>query len=360
MKKIALLLCCIFTLSAAAQKKDDRKFLTGAVTMGNGMVVFKQNYKVEGKSSVEILNLLQKYVETKLVKGENSLEQSRITDLDKGKGLLAASIAETLYFRRSALVTHSTRFFYQLIYRTDKDGFSVEMRRLRYSYDEMKTNGDPALLNAEEWITDNEALNKNKTKLTRIAGKFRKFTILRKDNIFAESAAAVGGVPTDDAWLDKHIGKCEGKDHKCDKAAGNYEGMGHKCDKAAGKCKGKEHKCDKAAGKCEGKEHKCDKAAGKCEGKEHKCDKTAGKCEGMGHKCDKAAGKCKGKEHKCDKAAGKCEGKEHKCDKAAGKCEGKEHKCDKAAGKCEGKEHKCDKAAGKCEGKTENCKEHNK
>ena len=37
---------------------------------------------------------------------------------------------------------------------------------------------------AENWITDKYGLNKNKTKLSRMSGKFRKKTIDRKDEIF--------------------------------------------------------------------------------------------------------------------------------------------------------------------------------
>ena len=184
MKKIALLLCCIFTLSAAAQKKDDSKYLAGAITMEDGYVVFKQNFTVPGKTSCEILNQLNDYIQTKLVQGENSLEQSRITEIDKEKGLISASIAENLYFKRAALVTHFTRFFYQLIYRVQNEAFSIEMRRLRYSYDEMKTNGEPALLTAEEWITDAVAVNKKGTRLYPRSGKFRMMTVERVQEIF--------------------------------------------------------------------------------------------------------------------------------------------------------------------------------
>ena len=37
-------------------------------------------------------------------------------------------------------------------------------------------------------------MNKSKTKLTRVSGKFRKFTIDRKDEIFLGAARAVGAV----------------------------------------------------------------------------------------------------------------------------------------------------------------------
>ena len=41
---------------------------------------------------------------------------------------------------------------------------------------------------------DEEALNKNKTKRTRVGGKFRRFTIDRKDEIFTGAARTVGAV----------------------------------------------------------------------------------------------------------------------------------------------------------------------
>ena len=45
---------------------------------------------------------------------------------------------------------------------------------------------------AEKWITAEEAMNKAKTKLLKIPGKFRRFTIDRKDEIFRGAAKAAG------------------------------------------------------------------------------------------------------------------------------------------------------------------------
>ena len=39
-------------------------------------------------------------------------------------------------------------------------------------------------MRAEEWITDENALNKKKDNLSKYSGKFRRKTIDRKDNIF--------------------------------------------------------------------------------------------------------------------------------------------------------------------------------
>ena len=71
----------------------------------------------------------------------------------------------------------------------DEGKFNVEMRIIRYISDDMP-NQQP--YSAEKWITDEEAMNKAKTKLLKIPGKFRRFTIDRKDEIFRGAAKAAG------------------------------------------------------------------------------------------------------------------------------------------------------------------------
>ena len=67
------------------------------------------------------------------------------------------------------------------------------MRNLRYLYDDIP---NAEVYRAEDWITDSEALNKSKTKLLRLPGKFRRFTIDRKDAIFRGAARATGAIRT--------------------------------------------------------------------------------------------------------------------------------------------------------------------
>ena len=55
------------------------------------------------------------------------------------------------------------------------------MSNIRYLYDEHR---NPQRLKAEDWIVDEESLNKKKTKLLPIRGKFRRKTIDRKDFLF--------------------------------------------------------------------------------------------------------------------------------------------------------------------------------
>ncbi len=194
MKK--LLLCCLLacmTQAVLAQRSAvDQRYLAGAVPLVNGFVQFDSTYTVAGKSRGELYSALKQYVQSALVNGPEHLPQARITEADSLNGVIAASIEEYLYFKRTAWSTHRVRFYYQLVYQITDGQFSVCMRRLHYMYDpEVSPVGQEADYRAEQWITDKEALSSNGTKLTRVGGKFRRFTIDRKDEIFAASMQAV-------------------------------------------------------------------------------------------------------------------------------------------------------------------------
>ena len=55
------------------------------------------------------------------------------------------------------------------------------MTNIFYLYDEERV---ATTYKAEEWITDKWGLKKNKDKLSRVSGKFRRKTIDRKDYLF--------------------------------------------------------------------------------------------------------------------------------------------------------------------------------
>lgn len=192
-RKLFLLLFLISPLLLMGQSSDLSKYLEGAVPVVNGQVTFEKTYQVPGKSRAEIYVLLKDYTLNQIINGPNHLEQCSFTETDSINGILAASIEENLYFKRKAWVTHYVRFYYQLIYRIDDGNFSVQMRRMYYLYDDDKREEE---YRAENWIVDSEALNKKKDGLTRISGKFRKYTIDRKDEIFKGAAKSVGVTPS--------------------------------------------------------------------------------------------------------------------------------------------------------------------
>ena len=201
MKKSLFLLCVLFlgvTHNNWAQTTDKAQILTtdnylkGAVTEKNGVVVFEETFIVPGKSKVDIFDSLKNYTQS-IVTGENHLPQSRITELSPNKDIIAASVEETLWFKRTALVSDFARFFYQLVFEVSDGQFKVMLLRIRYIYEPMATPGQDNVMLAEEWITDKEALKKDGTQLRRgTSKKFRIATIDRKNQLFRGAGRACG------------------------------------------------------------------------------------------------------------------------------------------------------------------------
>jgi colicin import membrane protein len=76
-----------------------------------------------------------------------------------------------------------TVFNYTIIANCSDGHLNLTLSRINYAY-ELDRDNDGMEVNAEEWITDENALNKAKTKLLKYSGKFRRKTIDRKDEIF--------------------------------------------------------------------------------------------------------------------------------------------------------------------------------
>lgn len=201
MKKSLFLLCVLFlggTHNNWAQTTDKAQILTtdnylkGAVTEKNGVVVFEETFIVPGKSKADIFDSLKNYTQS-IVTGENHLPQSRITELSPNNDVISASVEETLWFKRTALVSDFARFFYQLVFEVSDGQFKVTLLRLRYIYEPMATPGQDNVMLAEEWITDKEALKKDGTQLRRgTSKKFRVATIDRKNELFRGAGRACG------------------------------------------------------------------------------------------------------------------------------------------------------------------------
>ena len=172
--------------SAATAANPDAKYLGGAVTEVDGRVVFQTTVKAPGKSKQQIHDLLLEFM-TKLTKEPNQFEQSRIVLDGKENGdQVVGSYQEWLVFKNKPLNLDRTRLFYHLIADCSDGEATVRMTRINYLYDEER---DPQTYLAEDWITDRYGLNKSKTKLARVSGKFRRKTIDRKDYLFAQIEA---------------------------------------------------------------------------------------------------------------------------------------------------------------------------
>ena len=166
-------------VAEAVKVNPDEKYLRGAVPEVDGKVVFTTTIDAPGKSASEIYTILHDYV-AKMIKAKNQLN-SRLVIEDTDKNMLAATFEEWLVFKNNAFVLDRTRFYFLLEVQCENGKANVTMCRIHYLYEE---NRKPQHYTAEEWITDEECMNKNHTKLYRMNGKFRRKTIDRKDFIF--------------------------------------------------------------------------------------------------------------------------------------------------------------------------------
>ena len=158
----------------------DAKYLTGAVPVVDGKVVFSTTLEAPGKSADEIYDIILKYM-LRMAKEKNQFETSQVAIKDSVKHFIAGSYQEWLVFKNSGLSLDRTRFKYTLMAQCEDGKAEITLSRITYLYEEQR---NPQHYTAEEWITDENALRKNKEKLLPISGKFRRKTIDRKDFLF--------------------------------------------------------------------------------------------------------------------------------------------------------------------------------
>ena len=157
----------------------NEKYLRGAVPLVDGKVVFSKTIKAPGKSAAQIYTILHDYIE-KMTKASYQIHSLLVVE-DTEKHKIGASFEEWLVFKKAALMLDQTRLYYVLEVNCKDGEAEVSFSRIHYLYDEYR---DPQKLKAEEWITDDVAVNKKNTKLYPFMGKFRRKTIDRKDFIF--------------------------------------------------------------------------------------------------------------------------------------------------------------------------------
>ena len=157
----------------------NEKYLRGAVPLVDGKVVFSKTIEAPGKSADQIYTILHDYIE-KMTKASYQIHSLFVVE-DTENHKIGATFEEWLVFKKAALMLDQTRLYY-VIEVNCKDGEAeVSFSRIHYLYDEYRK---PQKLKAEEWITDDVAVNKKNTKLYPFMGKFRRKTIDRKDFIF--------------------------------------------------------------------------------------------------------------------------------------------------------------------------------
>lgn len=184
-KYIALFLICL-PLMAVAQ--TDNKYLEGAVPVNNDKVEFSTELQVPAMTKQQIYDTMLDWANNKFQPKDKF--NARVLYTNPQDGSIAVGGEEYMVFSSSALSLDRTRIYYLLSIVCDNGKCQIDMNRIRYWYNEARDGGEK--YTAEEWITDEMALNKAKTKLAPVCGKFRKKTIDLKDELFAEMRSALG------------------------------------------------------------------------------------------------------------------------------------------------------------------------
>lgn len=175
-------------LANGTTAKLDMKYLAGAITYNDeNKIEFTLDTDANGKTAKQIYDIVLKYM-SELTQNDQNIA-SRVALVNDAEHVIANTMDEWLVFSQSFISLDRTEFKYQLIARISDNHLNLSLCRIIYNYEEGRSTGfkEPA----EEVISDKIALNKKQNDLAKIFGKFRRCTIDRKDQIFAELAALV-------------------------------------------------------------------------------------------------------------------------------------------------------------------------
>lgn len=184
MKKFFVaLLCSVFSLAIAAQDANSPKYGLGTVPVDdNGTVTFSETFAIpQGMTQDDCYNLLLNWAKGRFAKPYSY--SGRILNEDNQTHRFIFHVEEMIVFKRNAVVADESRITYNFSVVVNNSNITVKMTDIKYRYEENREGGGQAFT-AEEWITDDEAFNKKKTKFLKRTGKFRIKTIDLKDALF--------------------------------------------------------------------------------------------------------------------------------------------------------------------------------
>ena len=184
-----MLLLCVPMLAFAKEKRDDSKYLAGAVPEVNGQVLFQQAFAVKDKNKQEIYAVMKDYIR-QMTKEEIQMRGTKMAMEDSVAGTVVGRFEEWMTFKKKPLVWDRTRFRYLLTAECSDGKCHMTLTQISYYYEEDNDGYNGRTYRAEEWINDANALNKAKTKLLWGSAKFRRKTVDRVEEIFTNAREA--------------------------------------------------------------------------------------------------------------------------------------------------------------------------
>ena len=186
MKKILFFIAICLPIMLFAQ--EDSKYLEGAVPVKDGKVTFDIQMNMPSMSKELVYETALEWANKRFQPTEKF--NARILYKDKEAGNIAVFGEEYIVFSSSSFFLDRTRIYYYLTIHCEAEKCDITMSRIRYWYNENRDGGEK--YTAEEWITDEISMNKAKTKLYPITGKFRRKTIDLKDDLIKDFQNACG------------------------------------------------------------------------------------------------------------------------------------------------------------------------
>jgi flavin reductase (DIM6/NTAB) family NADH-FMN oxidoreductase RutF len=163
----------------------DNKYLAGAVPEVDGKVVFAETFNLPGLQQAELYRRALDWAKANY-KNDN---KNMLAYTNDEKFVISCKGNEALVFHDKALSLDKADMSYQLNIYCENALCRAELKSISYKYPGSTTDKEYDIYRAENWITDKEAVNKNK--LYRANGKFRIKTIDLVNDIYNSLAYAL-------------------------------------------------------------------------------------------------------------------------------------------------------------------------
>lgn len=167
-------------LMGIAQVKDAKYLAKDAVPVENGRVIFTKEFEIP-MNVADIYAAVQEWANEQYAPVKE-MPNHKVLFATPEVYELSAGGEEWMVFANKFLSLDRTRFYYKLNLSCYDKKIVARIYDIRYWYEEEREGGSK--YKAEEWITDEWAVNKKGTKLAKKSGKFRRKTIDRIEEIF--------------------------------------------------------------------------------------------------------------------------------------------------------------------------------
>lgn len=174
------------TVEKSAKKKGkkvlDKKYLKGGAPIVDGKVQWTLELDVPGQSAKQIYDRIYEYLD-EFTHRDNQIKGSQIALVNPNENSIITNVKEWLIFKQNAIALDRAATSYKLFAFCSDNHLKLTLTRIIFDYSE-NMPGRNGIFSAEEWISDEEALNKKGTKIYPGSSRFRRKMIDRKDEIF--------------------------------------------------------------------------------------------------------------------------------------------------------------------------------